>query len=343
MRNIDTFSKEKTLELKGIAILMMLFLHLFHGSNTIGKYVGISIGNNETAEHFISYLCNPVYAFTFLSGYGLYISYYRGRKNNIQRLWRLYLKYWVSLFLFVPIAYSLGQRHVYPGSWLDILENVTSLRTSYNGTIWFLFPYSCLTLLSSKIFKWVDNVSRNTLLYSILFILVTCSLLLHSYGNYFISHHYIYQLEHIYELLIPFLIGTFCAKEIKYSDYTSQNVTIVFILLLTFSLIIIIHDWPIGLLYPVYMLGIFLCVSLLKLPNSLGIFFSSLGQKATSMWFVHAYFCWYLFSDQLYSLKYSIFIYVTLIMVSYIFAWIVDALSDRVSKCVHVFILRNYS
>ena len=156
---------------------MVLFLHLFHGSNTIGKYIGIPIGRGETVEHFFSYLCNPVYAFTFLSGYGLYISYNHGRRNNVKRLWGLYLKYWVSLLIFVPLAYFLGFRNVYPGSWLDILENVTSLHTTYNGTVWFLFPYSCLALLSTGIFRWVDKVSRKVLLSSILFILNSATLL----------------------------------------------------------------------------------------------------------------------------------------------------------------------
>jgi hypothetical protein len=57
------------------------------------------------------------------------------------------------------------------------------------------------------------------------------------------------------------------------------------------------------------------------------------GRKATGMWFVHAYFCWYIFSAQLYALRYSLLIYVCLIVVSYGVACLVDMLSAAITRC----------
>lgn len=285
-------------------------------------------------EHLLSYLCNPVYPFTFLSGYGLYISYSHGKRNAAKRLWGLYLKYWVSLLLFVPLACLIGNRDVYPGTWLHVAENVTSLRTSYNGTVWFLFPYSCLVLFSPYIFSCIGRMGRKGWLCTVLFILVTCSLLLHFYGSYFIDHHYVYLLEHVYELLIPFLIGVFCAKEVRYSRLAKRGGAVTLILLATLALLVPMHQWPLGLLYPVYMLMLFLCIALLSLPRFLSQLLRLLGRRATAMWFVHAYFCWYLFSAQFYALRYSLLIYGGLVVVSYIAACLVDTLTATIDRCL---------
>lgn len=332
MDQLETFSKDKTQELKGIAILMMLFLHLFSSPTTIGRYVGIPIGSGETVERIITSICNPVYAFTFLSGYGLWISYKnrKGAKNHGKRLYKLFLKYWVSLLIFVPIAHLWGDNSIYPGSWRDILENATSIRTSYNGTIWFLFPYSCLVVLSAPLFHYIKRLKRKVLLSIILLNTILCSLLLHFYGSFLITHRYLYQLEHVYELLIPFLIGAFWAKEIKYGNRTLQRGGMILIVLIALGFLI--RNLSIGLFSPVYMLSLFICISFLRLPRIWSRMFRTFGQKATGMWFVHAYFCWYIFSDWLYAFKYSIIIYASLVAVSYVSACVVDVISDSLNK-----------
>ena len=53
-----------------------------------------------------------------------------------------------------------------------------------------------------------------------------------------------------------------------------------------------------------------------------------LGQRSTTIWFAHTYFCYYMFHDFIYSFRYPLVIYLVLICISYIVAIIIDALRD---------------
>ena len=64
-------TKEQTTILKGVAILMMLFLHLFNGSNLTEVCEPLLFIGNTPLVHIISKACNPVGIFLMLSGYGL--------------------------------------------------------------------------------------------------------------------------------------------------------------------------------------------------------------------------------------------------------------------------------
>ena len=72
-------TKEQTNILKGIAILMMLFLHLFNGSNLTDVCKPLLFIGSTPLVHIISKACNPVGIFLILSGYGLSYTYFRGK------------------------------------------------------------------------------------------------------------------------------------------------------------------------------------------------------------------------------------------------------------------------
>lgn len=70
-------TKEQTNILKGIAILMMLFLHLFNGSNLTDVCEPLLFIGSTPLVHIISKACNPVGIFLMLSGYGLSYTYFK--------------------------------------------------------------------------------------------------------------------------------------------------------------------------------------------------------------------------------------------------------------------------
>ena len=75
-------TKEESLQLKGSAILIMLFLHLFNSQENIDrcilsvKFLGKPIVSQLAT---FSEICVPLYL--FLSGYGLYILSLVSTKN----------------------------------------------------------------------------------------------------------------------------------------------------------------------------------------------------------------------------------------------------------------------
>lgn len=159
-------TKEETQQLKGIAIMMMVWLHLFGTNMEIldGCEKFIYLWNGDPliyAMRKFGRMC--VVFYTFLGGYGLCKVYQRGDEmcqglgikvgmKNGKRAIRLITNYWVVLLLFLGIAVWL-QPDTYPGGWNEFLKNLTALDCTYNDTLWFLFPYALLTLLAAPIMR----------------------------------------------------------------------------------------------------------------------------------------------------------------------------------------------
>lgn len=68
-------SKEYTSYLKGVAILLMVCLHLFKPSNDIYELGNIFSIGGVPLVGYLTRMCNPVPFFLILSGYGLYAVY----------------------------------------------------------------------------------------------------------------------------------------------------------------------------------------------------------------------------------------------------------------------------
>ena len=152
-------SIRETTILKGVAILFMLYLHLFNqmaNVNLCTTYLSI---RGVPFVHLFSRCTGPVAFYLILSGYGLYISSKSGRKqNSLKRILKLYVHYWITLILFIPLGCRVIGSQVYPGSFSKFLENVTGWNTSYNGEIWFLFPYVLLTISSPFLFHILNKM-----------------------------------------------------------------------------------------------------------------------------------------------------------------------------------------
>ncbi|MBO4473861.1 MAG: acyltransferase family protein, partial [Clostridiales bacterium] len=101
---------------KGVAVLFLLWHHLFYNSpEYYDVYTSLCYVNDIPIEAFISDLCQVCVAiFLILSGYGMSKSYSRRREKSAQKsirfdvsfiktsLLRLYVPFWVVFILFVP-------------------------------------------------------------------------------------------------------------------------------------------------------------------------------------------------------------------------------------------------
>lgn len=156
-------TKEQVNITKGIAILFMLFLHLFCTKTYKGLFTPIIMIGEVPLVYYLALFgdcCVPIYC--FCSGYGLFKSYQRDEynyiKNNGRRMLRLYINLWVILFLFVILLGPiLGRGEQYPGSWMTLVLTATGIEMGYNGAWWFFTTYILLTLLSPFIHKIVKQ------------------------------------------------------------------------------------------------------------------------------------------------------------------------------------------
>lgn len=145
--------------LKGVAILFMLFYHLFN------QMQNVNICNNYIYRRFAigAYFVTGNKSSTVLSHikwiWLIYCEEENPQYNIVNKVRNLYIHYWITLAIFVPLRALVVGRVCYPGSFAEIINNVTAWHTTWNGEIWFFFPYILLALNSKVIFKIMDNLS----------------------------------------------------------------------------------------------------------------------------------------------------------------------------------------
>ena len=111
---MERFSKDDTLVVKGIAVLMLVFHHFFMGiapHPLVWSFDKVELGVN------IATLCKVCVAiFVVLSGYGINESYKRKKEGDFafvkNHLLKLMKQYWFIFLIFVPLGIILGANPV---------------------------------------------------------------------------------------------------------------------------------------------------------------------------------------------------------------------------------------
>lgn len=85
----NNISRTETDILKGVAIIMMLWLHLFLKESDMGNYSDLHFANGLSLSYYLTRLCTPVSFFLILSGYGLAYLYNENRLSPRTQLPRL--------------------------------------------------------------------------------------------------------------------------------------------------------------------------------------------------------------------------------------------------------------
>lgn len=336
---INTYiSKDESNAIKGIAILLMLFYHLFNRVTDGVEYIWLG---EQPLVKFLSTATYPVPFFLMVSGYGLFYTYKQQRLNirsTTNRTWKLYVHYWIVLLIFVTIGVFVKPEH-YPGKWMDMVNNVTGIKCTYNYETWFLLPYVVLSFLAPLLFKIIDKVaSWQSMVVSFLI----------SYGASFIVSRYITQgiLDNSIlvffvvtaGLLFEFVIGA-CMMQLADNNEQKNGCEpiisngymglIIFVALFLLRCIIRI---PWTAFYSAFIVLLFINT---KRPKWVDLILETLGKKSMVMWMVHTYFSIYLFHDFIYGFKYPIIIYMVLIFISYCVAALIGYLVSIMLNLVH--------
>ena len=153
--DLKDFSIRDTNVLKGLALLLLLFHHLWYQDANADLNGNGVIDGMEAYLQLVSIsgkLCVSI--FVFLSGYGLAKSYRGDLKYYfVHRFTKLYLSYWLIWVMFVPLGILF-----FNITFIDVYRNHVAIRAiidflglsksfgfyGYNATWWF---YSCIILL----------------------------------------------------------------------------------------------------------------------------------------------------------------------------------------------------
>ncbi len=197
--------------LKGIALLMLLFHHLFYIETGLYDDVTLHIGREINLVNYIAIACKLCVAiFVFLSGYGLATTYpcNKIRAFYVRRFTKLMANYWLIWLVFVPWGFIFGAfslDSVYgQHAILKLIVDFMGLARCFgydgiNPTWWFM---SCIILLY-LIFPLIVKTRKHIWLWLAIALGVGC------------LPFSLYVLNPIKPYLFAFVIGIICASSEK--------------------------------------------------------------------------------------------------------------------------------
>lgn len=318
-------TKSDTQMMKGVAILLMLFLHLFNRIGNVELCTTFLSINDMPLINWLTRAASPVPFFLILGGYGLYTVYQKGDNHRFSRIFRLYSHYWLILTIFLLIGHALYPSR-YPGNWMKILGNYSSFEITWNYEYWFLFPYVLLSITSPWQFRFLNRYKGWKILVTAFVINFCTSYFISRYGEAYLYNNALFSNFVLYfHLSFSFLTGAIAARD-NWTEYLPMIKPTKWLWLLLLVLIIlccIIRVSIIGTPYSFCFIVLFLKVPKWNWVKNVLI---ELGKNSMDMWFIHTWFCCYLFKDFIYSFKYPLIIFSVLLIISYVCAKLISLL-----------------
>jgi hypothetical protein len=330
--------------LKAIAILFMLMLHLFNTLNYQNLFTPLVFVGEKPIIYYISLFgdsCVPI--FCFVSGYGLYYKYTKKPetylKDNMTRLKKIYINYWIILLLFVVgLGLALGQAE-FVGPWTRVLFNASGIINSYNGAWWFLLIYILLVLTSPLSFRWVSR-SNPYLILGVSTVLYIIAFYFRVYRPSTSEHDIVRWLHNEASLFgtsfLPFITG---AVSLSMKWQTNLTVKLQHIKYKSFFCIIgIIGLVIIHALIPNFIIAPFLAIPFIFLflqvqwPGWVNALLDFMAPHATNMWLVHMFFYITYFHNFIFGFRYTPLIFLVLVACSIVSSFIINLLITLIGK-----------
>lgn len=319
-------TKEQVRMTKGIAILFMLFLHLFCRKDIAGYYDVIFQINGVPLVYYISLLAESCIAmYCFLSGYGLFITYKNNEsvywRLNFYRLGKLYLNYWLILVLFVVCIGTIIGKEGYPGDLAKFVLAFTGIYPTYNGAWWFLTTYIFLVLASPFLFKLIAKHSIKRVIIMSFIIFFVAYLQNHKellVVDNLIVRWLLKQICLFADCQFPFILGYVFADRQFYSriynSFNHLNRKNLFCYGIILAMLILHSFIESAFLAPFIAVPLIIILNLMDKPEWFNRLLSYLGVHSTNMWLTHMFFYLYFFKKLVFYPNYPIPIFVWLVV-----------------------------
>lgn len=339
-------SIQKSNQLKNIAILMMLCLHLFNRPYQ-GVFVPVLFIGNQPLSYYISLFCDAcVPIFAFVSGYGLFYKFKEAKSEywtgNKIRLRNLYINYWIILFLFVLLLGSVMGKLDYIGDISIFFMNFTAISISYNGAWWFLTIYLLFVITSAFWFQLLLN--WNPIFYlSVLLILYILGFYCRVYSGSFSTSFFIKWLQVQSALyfctLFQFMLGAFTLHYQLHSkinnlikDLTLKNYFLVGIIILLFIIHCVIPNFFIAPFIGLVFILVYCQMDISSFFQKIIDFFTP---HATNIWLIHMFFYLIYFPELIYAPKNPVLIFLWLVLWCLAASYLVNSIQRVVMRFIN--------
>lgn len=329
VRNI--YNKSKSIQLKGVAILLMVFLHVFFHStkNTSNNYVlSVFGGENYSIINILlklAHICVPL--FIFAAGYAACVLVEKDSFSFKKIVGKLYPKIWIVLIIFVPIMIAMGKANLDP---VEMLLNATGFYYSYCKEWWFFGLYIALSLLLLILKK------TNILSHTVLLIAISVFLMVVGYGIKIVYPKFIYDV--VGGQVYPFLIK----QPIYFSGYLCYKYSIFERIVNSFK-----HKWyyllillwlfeftniPESFYLPFVVPGVVLVLTEMKKGKVIEKILEFLGKNSTYMWLTHSILIFSVATNVVYFFHYSVIDYLVVLVLDIPIAIALNYLEKAIRK-----------
>lgn len=321
-----------TLEIKGIAILCMIFYHLFAFPEKIPTENILQWMGTPITKAF--QICVPIYL--FMSGYGLQCTAIKKRNITLNDIWKrikkLYIYFWWIAIPFITIGLIIHYYSINPLK--NLILNLIGMESSFNGEWWFYYLYVELLILFLPISKL--NVKRNTYIIIMIFILLISRLL----NTILPLDEKILILRHVKMILINiniFILGCFFAKYDIFKWMTNRfngilKKNYIQPILLIFPILVRAYIPMIGITelitVPLFILGIINTCNILKGEKILSFF----GNHSMNLWLIHSFFIYYYLKDITYITNNPFMMFTIVVGCSLLCSLIIEKLKYKFSN-----------
>ena len=319
-------SKQETTFFKGIALMMMLWYHLFGLEDMDDLAHHIFFIEGHSLSNLMARACNPVFLFLILGGYGLYAVYQKGQDHHhVSRLVKLYKHHWMILLLVLPPVLLLNGRS-YLGSWTNIVSNLIALDPTWNETLWFLLPYCLLSFSYPWLFKATDRlgfVASATITFALY---IAASYMFSRHGNMVYHHGLVTLVNETAYLSFAFYLGAAIRKYNMLTHWLQHRMPLwmaVGGLVLAVAVRIGMNTRAID---PFYSCAIVLLTLQIKLPRPITRFGELIGRHSMNIWMIHDWLYNTFFTSFIYGFRYPIVIFVVLLTMSLAVSYAVNFL-----------------
>jgi len=339
-----SFSKKDTLIIKGIAICLMLFHHLFYDP---GFYEGLGIRiqyffNNEFLVIGIAdfgKIC--VHIFVFLSGYGMYISHKSDKLLNFfkRRLISIYRSFWKVFLVFVPIGIVLGKAEF---NIKMIITGLFTLGNGYNITWWFMRVYLVLILIFPVINYLLKKTDKRYFIDILIHVLVFVGITYITKIPKVASLRWDFKI--IFDYIPTFILGLIISKYdllsiVKACVNEHKIISIISIPLLYACYYMRTH-YGLARYDSIFTLIIVISISMISCLYESKIL-SILGKHSNNIFMIHTFFYYMWFPYFIYSPRYVLLVFTLLMIISLVssfalnYFWkFIGTLFERIRKCI---------
>lgn len=343
MNNQYGFTKEHTKIAKGIAILFMVYHHLFVIPERLNNnYISVI---NLLGYNFQSILANfakiCVCIFVFCSGIGLYYSLIE--LNSLRDMYKkvlvhglkLMMNYWIILLFVIPIGCGLNFFSI------NYLEGIFQLFTASYGSVaewWFIKQYIALLILAPIVVRLFHNTKPIIKIIPIIIIVITFVLhricTQYTFLNQGIFYYLFDLIQYIWNIdcVLAFFVGVLCARNNlihHYQKYKGCDRWIVCLFSVVIAIIIRVFfsNTPTSMNFDFIVVPLFVLPLVTVLYNTkIGKILSFFGTHSTNIWLTHTFWCYYFGQAIILLPRYSILIYIWLLFLSLLSSYIINLL-----------------